>query len=124
MEVLIPGHHYSVLTLDPIESGLDQEIKFVMRNNPPEKYPGNYWAFPGTTTQELLRVIIDRAKYVDNQFHSGANLYVITYCRASLRVLEERAAAKHGRWIQTLRVDIENEPICLKCGHIECEEHK
>lgn len=38
---------------------------FVKREG--EHFPGNVGHYPGTTMQEVLRVLIDRAKYVNSQ---------------------------------------------------------
>ena len=52
--------------------------------------------YAGTSTQELLRVIIDRTNYVDTQRPHKANIGVIRRARDSLIELEFRAAELRG----------------------------
>jgi hypothetical protein len=121
MNVIDAGHTYRLNTLD----GKDPVfLRFVKRNQPIEKYPGNLNSQPGTTTQEVLRALIDRAKYVDQQAPHWANKIVISNCRMSIFMLEARAAERHGTTLVKVREDIENEPTCSICGHIQCREHR
>lgn len=72
MKVLDQGHKYQLDTLD----GKEPEIlTFVKREG--DKYPGNVGSYSGTTTQEVLRVLIDRTKYVDKQIPARENGLII-----------------------------------------------
>lgn len=125
MREIDPGHMYELDQLDrPDEDKLaPQFLKFVKRDTPPEKYPGNEGHYPGTTIQECCRVIIARCLYVNGQDYCGATAVVITHQRASILELEVRAALRHGRKLENVRFDIENEPTCMLCGHIQPQTH-
>jgi hypothetical protein len=62
MKVIDEDHKFDLATLDGYEP---IRLTFVKRNNPPDKYPGNKDAYPGTTTQEVLRALINRSLYVN-----------------------------------------------------------
>lgn len=122
MRVIDPGHYYRLNTLD----GDDERVflRFVKRNNPPDKFPGNTDAYPGTTTQEVIRALIDRTKYVQNQVQFPENEVVLQNLRIALFNLEARAAKTHGRFLRNVTLsDIENYPTCPVCGHLEPETH-
>lgn len=54
------------------------------------------------------------------------NWDIVHRLRDSIWDLEKRAADRHGRDLRFQDVehepDIENEPVCSKCGHIGCKE--
>jgi hypothetical protein len=115
MKVIDPGHKYELRTLDGEEP---TRLKFVMRNNPPDKYPGNKDSYPGTTTQEVIRALIDRTKYVQNQQQFAENEAVLYHLRLALYQLEVRAARTHGRFLNVRLECIENYVTCSICGHV------
>lgn len=123
MEVLDPGHKYHLRSLDlpeQAERGFEM-LTFVKREGP--GYPGNVGHHSGTTTQEVLRALIERIKYVDGQIPDRANPAVLSRLRAAMWFLEERAARRHGRpfpWPVNYE-GIEDLPTCPKCNHIGCE---
>lgn len=134
MKVIDPGHEYRLDFLDG--KGLQctvflsgerniirsDTLTFVKREG--EKYPGNIGKHAGTTIQEVLRVLIDRVGYVDNQVPHARNQYVLAYLREAIYELELRAAQQHGRVLDITSVDrqsIEVLPTCPKCLHIGCE---
>ena len=124
MQVLDPGHMYVLNQLD-VNQDLPTEravLTFVKRNSPPEKYPGNKTAYPGTTLQETIRAQIDRLKYVNKQQPDSRNLECISLARHMLFLLECRAASLHGRTLTIQSTeDIEDLPTCSQCGHIHRE---
>jgi len=114
MRVIDPGHAYLLACLD--RDG-EEELFFVKRQG--DKYPGNDSSYGGTTTQEVIRALIDRTKYVNAQEPSHTNDTVLGYLRAALWELEMRAADRRGTWVSTrLKGAIEDEPTCEQCGHI------
>lgn len=121
MEVIDPGHKYNLRLLD--KSSLSREFQhltFVKREG--SGYPGNIGSHPGTTTQEVLRALIDRAKYVDNQIHHPYNDMTLIHLRSAMFFLELRAAERHGRLLPQFDLNIiETLPTCEKCNHIGCE---
>lgn len=118
-----PGHRYQ---LQHFDGNSPVFLQFVKRNSPPEKYPGNLGrAYCGTTTQEVLRALIDRTKYVDEQKPFVENQAVLKCLRDALFHLELRAAGVRGYSLPwDLDIDrIEDYPTCLDCGHICCTYH-
>ena len=117
MKVLDPGHEYLLTSFDGVKP---MWLRFVKRNDPPEKYPGNSDAYPGTQTQEVLRALIDRAHYVQGQQpDDDTNPQVISLLRQALVLLETRHATRHGVFA-SFSGAIETEPFCVTCGHILC----
>ena len=124
MEIIDPGHKYHLRSLDLPEGDERgfQILTFVKREGP--DYPGNSGHHSGTTTQEVLRALIDRAFYVDNQIADEANQKVIKNLREAIWHLEDRAARRHGRQFPSMvdAIDgIERVPKCRKCNQIGCE---
>lgn len=128
MDVVDPGHDYELDWLD-VEQGYNAEdlygpgcrdLVFVKRIG--EKYPGNKSRHPGTNCQEVLRVLIDRVKFLDGQRPHDYNEHIVSHLREAIRFLEMRAAELHGRDFSQFRDDdaIELLPTCKKCGHIGC----
>jgi hypothetical protein len=116
MEVLDPGHKYKLNTLD----GDDEQIlRFVKRNDPPQKYPGNTDAYSGTTTQDVMRCLIDRMEYVENQAHNPVNLMIANLLRMCIWLLEARAAEKKNKALSIFTLDgVETYPTHHEDGHI------
>lgn len=136
MEVLDAGHAYRLAALDvPIEAddefhqwfeGADQSLIFVKRVG--DKYPGNEDAYPGTTVQDVCRVLIDRLEYVNRQIPHNGNLRSILHLKQIIYELEDRAA-ENNRLVGEFRQltyrkldEIHKLPVCKHCGHIVCKE--
>jgi hypothetical protein len=119
---LDPGHRYALDTLDA-QIPTVEILRFVKRTG--LKYPGNHDpACSGTTTQEVIRALIDRQRYVDNQRPDVANEHVVTSLRNALRLLEVRAAHERDDTGAALVINNmntpETEPVCAGCGHLLC----
>lgn len=124
MKVGEPGHEF---ILDPLDGGNEQILVFVKRVG--EGYPGNHGSpRSGTTTQEVLRALISRQKYVQDQAKMLGdedsvqdNQNVIEHFRDALLILECRADRRAGReravWDSW---HIEDAHYCQECGHIGC----
>lgn len=122
MKTLDPGHQYELNSLD---GDLQQVLTFVKRcdRDDPSKYPGNDNAYPGTTTQEVLRALINRTQYVQNQIPCLENEQIISMLRQCIYLLESRAKQRKGKALRlTTTVPIEAIGTCPKCGHILCTE--
>ena len=152
---LEPGHRYRYQVYPAVEehgpppaTNMD-DVTFRKRVGP--GYPGNEGhRYAGTSTQELLRIVIARSKYVDGQEQHVANRRLIEHCRVSLYELESRAARRRGeaylnRWVAELTVwyagvtltkprsiplsfafgavPIEDLPPCPICAHVLCWRH-
>jgi hypothetical protein len=125
MTVEDPGHTYTVKNYD---GHGDQTIRFMKRDatsHPDGCYPGNEGSYPGTNIQEVLRVMIDRVKYLDNQIPCDENLSILDNLRRCLVLLEDRAAQRHGKDFPFLNLgdEVESIPTCEKCGHWFCGKH-
>jgi hypothetical protein len=120
MKVIDRGHKYELLTLD---GELHQELQFVQRicYNDPKKFPGNRFVWPGTTLQSVIRALLERVRYLDNQHSCFENWLIIKFLRGCLWLLEFRAARRHKRMYLAGFDFAEYEPMCPKCGHTICE---
>ena len=134
MKVIDPGHVYELDWLDGIPH--PRTLLEIIRQNPNlnpacsiifvkregDNYPGNIGHHPGTNIQEVLRALIDRTKYLQQQIPDPRNEMVIESLRRALWALEDRAATRHGRFLSRRKwpYPVEEEPTCLRCGHIEC----
>lgn len=113
MRIIDKGHTYALRVLDGVEEVV---LTFVKRVG--KKFPGNDGApYSGTTNQEVLRALIDRTKYVDNQMHDSRNHMAIDYMRKSLFLFEQRAASMHGCNLVGVPLDIENCRVAQN-GHL------
>lgn len=114
-----PGHYFSLRVLDAGSGASEQTLTFVKRAGP--GYPGNVGTYPGTTSQEVLRALIDRAEYVNNQERCAETEAAMHLMRSALLLLEIRAARKHGRTLPIETLDqLENADVCPSCGHVGC----
>jgi hypothetical protein len=128
MKILDPGHTYEVDIYDEPGFTSPNVITFMKREG--ENYPGNKDSYPGTNCQELIRVLIDRLKYLNNQIPCPENKDALQYLRQALLSFEIRAAKRHqlfkgGNWM-SMQI-IETLPVCHICGHIidlACKGHQ
>jgi len=88
MKVLEPGHVYTVDTIDSLGSLEPQTICFLRRSSSLIQHP---YEAEGTNTQELLRVAIDRTKYLDRIQTCSENEDVLFCLKHALFLYEARA---------------------------------
>lgn len=118
MRVLDPGHDY---VLESLDGDAPQRLTFVKREG--AGFPGNVGSHPGTTMQEVLRALIERAEYVNAQIPCAETEAAAEMWKASLVLLEARAARRHGR----VPADFETLDEawmargCERCGHVGCD---
>jgi hypothetical protein len=125
VKVLDAGHLYD---LDLLDAGIHgstghRELRFVKRIG--EKFPGNQEpGYEGTTSQEVIRALIDRAQYVDAQKPDVANKLALSNLRSALRWLEVRAAEQRDDDDAAFAILDMEEPetatTCDHCGHVMC----
>lgn len=116
MYIVESGHTYQLECFDGFETLF---LTFVKREG--EKYPGNVGTHPGTNCQDVLRVLIDRIKYLDGQIPDATNSYALKNLRYAIYYMELRAAKRHGRILPEFPIDeIELQSTCPKCGHVGC----
>lgn len=126
MKVLEAGHQYDLENYDDTDEKTSNYLIFMKRIG--GHYPGNVApAHRGTNCQEVLRVLIDRVKYLNNQIPCIENEEIIRYLRYAIFMFESRAANLHGRPFDKVKDfpyienRIEEEPTCKTCGHIRCQ---
>lgn len=120
MKELDPGHLYALTQLDDNEDA-QQLLRFVKRIGP--MYPGNVGPpYAGTNMQEVLRALIARCRWVNNQIPAPETERAIELLQHVLWLFEHRAARRHNRELSWDGGMIETAPVCPKCGHIGCEE--
>jgi hypothetical protein len=120
MKIIDKGHIYELTSLDGEQSN---RLVFVKRNDPPEKFPGNENAYPGTLMQEVIRALVDRSEYLNNQIPHEETQAVIVDLKLVFYRLEKRAAERHNRVLKGTVDEVFNDNPCLKCGHVQCEDH-
>lgn len=92
-------------------------LTFVKREG--SRYPGNVGHHAGTTSQEVLRALIDRAKYVNAQLPCAESEAVIGLLQSAMLLLEVRAARLKGAVIdQSTLADLLEGPVDEETGHI------
>ncbi len=115
MRTLDPGHVYD---LDALDGGEPQRLTFVKREG--DGYPGNVGAHGGVIIQEVLRALIARCLYVNQQIPCEETSSALMCLRLALRDLEKRAARRHMRVLSVPAIGIEDQPVHDACGHIGC----
>lgn len=126
MKTLDPGHFYALAHLDGEGTEL---LRFVKRVG--DNFPGNQPpAYEGTTSQEVIRALLERQRYVEGQQPCGENQQVIYYLQRALRALEVRAARVRkdtDAWRlldDTLDAELEAVATCPVCGHLYCNQER
>lgn len=119
MKTIDAGHKYQA---DCYDGGSPVEITFMKREG--AGYPGNVGHYPGTNCQEVIRVLIDRITYLDNQIHHENNIESIRNLKEVLWLFEKRAAERHGiKQFEFTPEEVSVAPTCTVCGHIVCHGH-
>lgn len=129
MKVVDPGHKYILDELDKDDGGLIY-LTFVKRIG--DRYLGNSGhAYGGTYCQDVLRALIDRCKYLNNQISCPQTIRIIELLRTALYLFEYRAAEIKGELPSFFRmeeirsdlVSIEDVIACKQCGHLYPHQH-
>jgi hypothetical protein len=115
VEVLDRGHRYLLASLDG-HTG-PRLLQFVKREG--AKYPGNVGHYEGTTSQEVLRALIDRAGYVNQQMPCWQTRLSIYLMGLVIWLYEHRAARRHHRKPPSFH-DATFGATCKDCGHVGC----
>lgn len=116
MRVVDPGHIYMLRELD---RNTEVPLVFVKREGP--GYPGNKGHHPGVTLQEVLRALVHRAEYVNNQIFCEETTSAIEHLKEAIWELEARAASRHGRQFNYTADEVVVAGTCIKCGHVGCQ---
>ena len=117
--ILDAGHKYLLKSLD---GEYPQKLQFVKRCDleNPARFPGNTDSYPGATLQSVIRILIDRVNYLQNQINCIENSLINFCLKLCLWLLEFRAARRHGKfYFKSLKFASES-IMCNKCGHTFC----
>lgn len=124
MRIIDPGHFYLLDVLDGYASDdWGRGLLFVKRVG--DKYPGNAPpAHYGTTSQEVLRALIDRSEYVNRQIPCAETEAAIGLLNAALLLFEVRAKRVNGSNLDVgTLAEVVTGVTCPSCGHVKCERH-
>ncbi len=126
MEIITPGHLYKLQEYDYYQSEHIQTLRFMKRIG--DKFPGNNPpAYSGTNCQEVIRALINRLQYLQNQKPCIETETIIFHQRQSLIQFENRAMRIKDININSTSWPWEIEKLipCKICGHIyphNCKE--
>jgi hypothetical protein len=111
VKIIEPGHVYSVANVD---GPGEQTIRFVRRRDEHAKLLEE--SEEGILSQELLRVLIDRVRYLNDEDPCAEDVEIIVRLRESLRLFETRASR---RTIEKMPM-VEMADACPICHHLLC----
>ena len=123
MKILDAGHKYQLDQLDSLQNAEPLLLRFVKREG--ENFPFNKGSYGGTNCQEVLRVLIDRSKYLQRQKPCAETEAIIASLEAALLLFEVRASRRHGLQLDVRSLaDLSSMGTCKECGHIQCEHQQ
>jgi hypothetical protein len=97
MRVLTPGHQYS---LADYEDGDDpQFLQFIHKELHPETQQFET-VTNGTTNEEVLKVLIDRIRYLNTKAPCRENSIVLMHLETALLWLDKRTADRKNRGVE------------------------
>ena len=97
MKVLVEGHRYSLNGFE--DPATNQVIQFIQKE--PVGTKGDLETISdGTTNEDLLEVLIDRMKFLQDKFPCRENAIVITKLEESLMWLNKRTADRKTRNVE------------------------
>ena len=85
MKILDDGHKYQ---LDHVDEDQHETLTFIKRSGKKIKHDNEY---SGTNSQEVIRALIDRTKYLNDQLSCDESGDIIYYLRQALFIYEARA---------------------------------
>ena len=98
MNVIVAGHRYRVQSFE--NKGAYELIQFIHKEPKQEGSSEFVTVCDGTTNEEVLKVLIDRMKYLNNKIECDENKQVISHLEESLKLLEERTAKRTKRNVE------------------------
>ena len=97
MEIITPGHTYD---LDSHKlGGVKQRLNFVHKEKAPDSDKLTEIR-DGTTTEEVIDVLIDRINHLNHVLPAVENATVVTYLRRARKALEERTERRRKRLVE------------------------
>ncbi len=100
-KVLIAGHKYVAANFENPENG--QTIQFIEKKAADDN-AGLVTVNDGTTNEELLLILIDRIKFLNNKFPCKENACVITHLEESLHWLYARTDARIKQGVEGMNI--------------------
>lgn len=97
MKVLTPGHKYELASF---EGGPPQTLQFIEKQPVEEKSEELCTVNDGTTNEQVLAVVIDRMKYLQDRVPCDKNKLVITRLHQALEALESRTQERKARGVE------------------------
>lgn len=96
MKAIIPGHKYELENFQTpgVAAVPPQRIQFV------EKDHITGWPIPGTTNEEVIRMLIDRITHLNNAFPSRGSALAVTKLEEALHWLNYRTAERRARGVE------------------------
>jgi hypothetical protein len=99
MKVIVPGHRYELPNFEnKDEQG--QILQFIHKEPETEGSTQLKTIDDGTTNEELLEVLIDRVKFLQNKFPCKENACCITHLEEGLMWLEKRTRDRVKRNVE------------------------
>jgi hypothetical protein len=118
MKVIEPGHVYELAEVDGIGS---QTVRFVRRRDDNARLlSADEGLHPGILGQELLRVLINRTLYLNDEDPCQEDIEIVARLRECLRLYESRAAR---RTIEKMPMP-ERADACPICHHLLCDHRQ
>jgi hypothetical protein len=98
MEIIVPGHYY---LLNCFESkSLKEELHFIHKEQDKTDASLLVTVRDGTTNEEVLEVLIDRIKFLQDKFPCRENAIVLTHLEEALMWLEKRTKDRIKRKVE------------------------
>jgi len=99
MKIITPGHRYELSNFEnPIDN---QTLQFIEKRPSPHTSDAPMeTVHEGTTSEEVLRVLIDRMNHLQDKFPCRENAVVITHLETALLWLDKRTADRKARDVE------------------------
>ena len=94
----VEGHQYKLANMD--NTNVFQDLIFITKEPTDKATPELVTTVDGTTNEEVLAMLIDRMKYLQNMFPCRENAIVITKLEESLMWLEKRTKDRLNRGVE------------------------
>lgn len=93
MKILTPGHKYELSNFEGTEP--TQTLQFIQKEGEPLTT-----VHDGTTNEEVLSMLIDRMRFLQNKLPSRETAIAITKCEEALMWLNKRTAERKARGVE------------------------
>jgi hypothetical protein len=101
MKILTPGHKYELDNFEAKDKP-GQTIQFIEKKEIPATRQLQT-VNDGTTNEEVLKMLIDRLRFLGEKLASRENSLAVTKCEEALLWLEKRTADRKARGVEGTR---------------------